>query len=157
MIFSLAVILYVFRVLKDSDFQPNIALVTRTIANIVSQLFHFFILFSIVSCGYAFAGVLLFGHQYDAFSSISDSLCYIIMILIAFNPDEGWVQVSKVSLCVFGQCCRSLGMMRCTQMTHAAPTWAFNIYLWSWILIACFILVRFLWQWKRKLAIERGF
>ena len=28
------------------------------------------------------------------------------------------------------------------QMNHAAPDWVFNIYLWSWTLIASFILVR---------------
>ena len=27
-------------------------------------------------------------------------------------------------------------------MNHAAPDYAFNIYIWSWILIALFILVR---------------
>jgi hypothetical protein len=29
----------------------------------------------------------------------------------------------------------------CEQLNHAAPDWAFNVYLWTWILLAFFILV----------------
>ena len=88
-----AVILFVLRLLKDSDFQPRIALVTRTVSNVLSDLAHFLLLFSVVLIGYSVAGTLLFGHQYEGFSSISNSVFYILILLIAFNPDEGWVQV----------------------------------------------------------------
>uniref|UniRef100_A0A7S0MD93 C2 domain-containing protein n=1 Tax=Cryptomonas curvata TaxID=233186 RepID=A0A7S0MD93_9CRYP len=115
---STSVILFVLRVLKDADFQPKIALVTRTIANVFSDLAHFFLLFAVVVVGYAIAGTLLFGHQYDGFSTLSNSFFYLLILLIAFNPDEGWVQ-----------------------MNHAAPDWAFSIYIWTWILIALFILL----------------
>lgn len=91
--FRSAVILFVLRALKDADFQPRIALVTRTVANAISDLAHFIVLFGTVALGYAIAGTILFGHQYDAFSTLSKSCFYILILLIAFNPDEGWVQV----------------------------------------------------------------
>jgi len=115
---SICVVLFVLRILKDADFQPRIALVTRTIANVVSDLGHFFLLFSIILIGYAIAGVQLFGHQYDGFSTINHAIFYLLMIIIAFNPDAGWVQ-----------------------MNHAAPEWAFNVFLWTWIMIGMFILL----------------
>ena len=88
-----AVILFILRCLKDADFQPRIALVTRTVSNSISDLAHFFVLFGSVLIGYAVAGTILFGNQYDAFYNLSRSCLYILVMLIAFNPDEGWVQV----------------------------------------------------------------
>ena len=90
-----AVVLFVLRALKDADFQPRIALVTRTITNSISDLAHFIVLLGSVATGYAIAGTILFGHQYDAFSTLTNSCFYIIILLIAFNPGEGWVQVSS--------------------------------------------------------------
>jgi hypothetical protein len=130
--------------MKDADFQPRIALVTRTVSNAASDLAHFIVLFGSVAIGYSISGTILFGHQYDAFSTLSNSCFYILILLIAFNPGEGWVQVSLHLIILFG-CCfdtYALAAIGSLQMNHAAPDWAFNIYLWSWILIALFILVR---------------
>mmetsp|Transcript_30923 Transcript_30923/g.82941 ORF Transcript_30923/g.82941 Transcript_30923/m.82941 type:complete len:679 (-) Transcript_30923:271-2307(-) len=115
---GIVVIIFIMRVLKSADFQPRIALVTRTMRNVISDLAHFFVLFVLVLLGYGIAGVSLFGNQYEGFATISDSVYYLLMILVAFGPDEGWVQ-----------------------MNHAAPGWAFHIYLWTWFLIGLFILL----------------
>ena len=55
------VLLFVLRALKVLDFQPRIALVTRTLAIAFTDLIHFFILFGLVTVGYSIAGMLLFG------------------------------------------------------------------------------------------------
>lgn len=90
----MAVVIFVFRVLKDANFQPRIALITRTVELCIVDLAHFLILFALVSLGFATSGVMLFGHQYEGFSTLSHAAFYLIFSLIAFNPDEGWVQVS---------------------------------------------------------------
>jgi hypothetical protein len=87
------VVIFIFRVLKDANFQPRIALITRTIELCIVDLAHFLILFFLVSLGFAVSGVMLFGHQYEAFSTLSNSAFYLIFSLISFNPDEGWAQV----------------------------------------------------------------
>ena len=99
-----AVVLFVLRVMKDADFQPRIALVTRTVSNAASDLAHFIVLFGSVAIGYSISGTILFGHQYDAFSTLSNSCFYILILLIAFNPGEGWVQVSLHLIILFGCC-----------------------------------------------------
>jgi len=91
----MAVVIFVFRVLKDANFQPRIALITRTVELCIVDLAHFLILFALVSLGFATSGVMLFGHQYEGFSTLSHSAFYLIFSLIAFNPDEGWVQVGS--------------------------------------------------------------
>jgi hypothetical protein len=88
-----AVILFVLRVLKVADFQPRIALVTRTLGNSFIDLIHFFALFGVILLGYCIAGVLLFGHQYEGFSTLQLSIFNLLIMLIAWNPGDSWVQV----------------------------------------------------------------
>jgi hypothetical protein len=49
--FCRAVLLFVLRLLKALDFQPRMALVTRTISNAFTDLIHFIALFAIVFSG----------------------------------------------------------------------------------------------------------
>ena len=86
-------ILFVLRLLKALDFQPRMALVTRTISNAFSDLLHWTALFSIIFIGYAIAGYLLFGHQFQSFSSLSYSSQFLVLILLSFDPTQFWVQV----------------------------------------------------------------
>jgi hypothetical protein len=88
-----AVILFVLRMLKALDFQPRMALVTRTISSAFSDLFHFLVLFSVIFIGYAFAGNQLFGHQFEGLSSLDNACQFLILILLSFDPTQMWVQV----------------------------------------------------------------
>jgi hypothetical protein len=92
------VILFVLRALKNLDFQPRIALVTRTLSTAFTDLIHFFLLFALVTCGYCIAGMLLFGNQYEGFSTIGSSALTLIIMLIAWNPGDSWVQVAFKNL-----------------------------------------------------------
>jgi hypothetical protein len=80
--------------LKALDFQPRMALVTRTISSAFSDLFHFLVLFSVIFIGYAFAGNQLFGHQFEGLSNLSNACQFLILILLSFDPTQMWVQAS---------------------------------------------------------------
>ena len=94
-----AVIIFVLRLLKVADFQPRIALVTRTLKNSFIDLVHFFLLFGIVILGYCVAGMLLYGRQYEGFSTMQQSFFYLLIILIAWDPSSAWVQVNRCRPC----------------------------------------------------------
>jgi hypothetical protein len=87
-----AVIMFVLRILKGLDFQPRMALITRTISGVFLDLLHFVILFIIIFVGFTVAGYILFGHQYEAFSTFSNAGQFMILMLLAFDPTI-WVQV----------------------------------------------------------------
>jgi hypothetical protein len=113
------VIMFVLRILKGLDFQPRMALITRTISGVFLDLLHFVILFVIIFVGFTVAGYILFGHQYEAFSTFSNAGQFMILMLLAFDPTI-WVQ-----------------------MEHATPSFSmFAIFIWSWIFLAFFIMGR---------------
>ena len=87
-------ILFVLRILKALDFQPRMALVTRTISSAFTDLLHFFALFAIIFVGYCVAGYLLFGHQFQSFSSLGLSGQFLFLVLLSFDPTQFWVQVT---------------------------------------------------------------
>ena len=87
------VVLFVLRALKVLDFQPRIALVTRTLATAFTDLIHFFILFGLVTIGYSIAGMLMFGSQYEGYSSLGTSVLNLLIMLIAWSPGDSWIQV----------------------------------------------------------------
>jgi hypothetical protein len=105
LLFEYVVILFILRLLKVLDFQPKMALITRTLSNTMSDLSHFFMLFTIVWMGYTIAGNLLFGHLFSDFSSISVAATGLIIILISWDPSSSLVQV-----CMFQQ--RNLILLR---------------------------------------------
>ena len=100
---SVAVLLFIVRLLKVADFQPRIALVTRTLGRSKSDLLHFSVLFFSILTGYGIAGVLLFGHQYEGFSTISAAIVYLVVMLINWDPYQ-WISVN------FNYSCFSLKM-----------------------------------------------
>jgi len=113
------VILFVLRLLKAMHFQPRMALVTRTIAVAFSDLVHFAALFGVVFVGYMFAGVLMFGHQYPAFSNMSGAAQFLIVILLSLDTTQFHVQ-----------------------LLHSSPSATlYYIYLWTWIFLALFMLL----------------
>ncbi len=88
------VILFLLRLLKIADFQPRIALITRTInlKMALSELMNFGVLFMSLLIGYAIAGILLFGHQNAGFESLSPAILNLLIMLLAWDPYT-WVQV----------------------------------------------------------------
>ena len=88
-----AVLLFILRLLKVLDFQPKMALITRTLNNTMSDLGHFAVLFTVVWMGYTIAGNLLFGHLLKDFSSIATGATALIVMLIAWDPSSTLVQV----------------------------------------------------------------
>ena len=61
----------------------------------MSDLVHFAILFFGVTIGYSIAGVLLFGHQYEGFSTFQKALVYMVVVLISWDPYQ-WIQVVQI-------------------------------------------------------------
>ncbi len=68
------IFLAVFRLFRGFAAQPRLGLVTSTISNAASDIFHFLIVFSCVFCTYATAGLLLFGSHVRDFESFLRSL-----------------------------------------------------------------------------------
>ena len=98
------VLLFIIRLLKAADFQQSIALVTRTLSKAMSDLIHFIILFVSITIGYSIAGVLLFGHQYDAFVQLQNVMISLVVMLIQWDPYQ-WIQVIRsFSKCLVSRC-----------------------------------------------------
>jgi hypothetical protein len=115
---GISVILFVFRILKGLNFQERMGLVTRTLEAAVSDLLHFFALFGIVFIGYACVGVLLFGHQFKGMADLNSSCLTLVVFLISFDATQFYAS-----------------------MNHAANEWAFHLFLWSYLIVAFFILL----------------
>ena len=91
-----AVLFFILRLLKNADFQPRIALITRTLSLALTDLIHFVLLFLSITVGYSIVGVLLFGHQYDGFVNIQDVMISLIVMLIQWDPYQ-WIQVHVIT------------------------------------------------------------
>jgi len=115
---GISVVIFVFRMLKGLNFQERMGLVTRTIEAAISDLMHFFALFGIVFMGYACVGVLLFGHQFNGMADFHSSCLTLVVFLISFDATQFYAS-----------------------MSHAANAWAFHLFLWSYLIVAFFILL----------------
>ena len=98
--------------------QERMGLVTRTIEAAIQDLFHFFMLFAVVFLGYACVGVLLFGHQFKGMSDFESSCLTLFVFLISFDATQFYSSMSK-----------------------SANPLAFNLFLWTYLIIAFFILL----------------
>ena len=87
-------LLFIARLLKALHFQPRMALITRTLGNAATDLVHFAILFLLVLAGYGMVRSLLFGHQYEAFSTPALGMTFLFLCLMGLAPDLFWVQVT---------------------------------------------------------------
>lgn len=109
-------ILLVLRILKLMDFQARLGLVTRTLGRAFTDLGHFLLLFSVVFMGFAAAGVLLFGHQMEKFSTFQQAAIQCMMMLLALDAPY-------------------------KEMALASSPSVVAIYYWSWVLFGIFILL----------------
>lgn len=110
--------LFVFRQLKSLDFQERIGLVTRTLTAASSELLHFFILFGLVFFGYAVVGTMLFGHQSELMSTLSQSCMTLLILLLNFDTTKFFAS-----------------------FVHASEEWVVMLYVWTYVLICFFILL----------------
>ncbi len=76
------VLLQVVRLLKVLDFQPKLALVTKTIVNAGWELFHFILVFFIQTVCFAIGGHIAFGVYAKAFSTFGGSLVTCVMLFM---------------------------------------------------------------------------
>eukprot|EP00937_MAST-01D_sp_MAST-1D-sp2_P002244 g2244.t1 len=82
-----SVILMTLRVIKLLDFQPRLGLVTRTLAKAALDLCHFFSVFLIVLCTYAFVGHISFGSTLLSFSTFGRAVATMSEILLGEVDD----------------------------------------------------------------------
>ena len=61
------------------------------------------VLFFIIFAGYSFAGMMLFGKQFDGFSTVSHSFQSLLFVLLCLDPTQMWIQVrtSTKLHCIF--------------------------------------------------------
>jgi len=116
---GVTIILFTFRLLKALDFQPIMGVVTRTLWAASFDMAHFVVLFCLISFGYAFAGVLLFGHQFSSTATPSETFMLLFDIILAMDTGVFW-----------------------DQMIHASSNALFfHFYIWSWIIVGFFLLI----------------
>ena len=115
---GIASILFVFRQLKSLDFQEHMGLVTRTLTKAFGALAHFFALFALVFVGYGVVGTMLFGHQSEMMSSVSQSCLTLLILLLNFDTTKFFAS-----------------------FVHASEEWVVNLYVWTYVLICFFILL----------------
>ncbi|CAI5468334.1 unnamed protein product [Closterium sp. Yama58-4] len=91
------VFLFLLRLLKLMDFQPRIAILTRTMAAAFPALVHFFLLWAIMFIGFSFYAYVVFGRTLEQFSTVAMSMVSCFLILINDNSTgyyfiqlEGW-------------------------------------------------------------------
>jgi hypothetical protein len=100
-------------------FQPKIALITRTIGNVLGDLLHFLILGGLILSGYACAGHLLFGQLHEGFSTVQNAAVTLFFSLVALSPETFF-----------------------THLSTSTKIWMFHLYFWSWLCLAFFIMVK---------------
>eukprot|EP00281_Chroomonas_sp_CCMP1168_P032498 CAMPEP_0206243566 /NCGR_PEP_ID=MMETSP0047_2-20121206/17674_1 /ASSEMBLY_ACC=CAM_ASM_000192 /TAXON_ID=195065 /ORGANISM="Chroomonas mesostigmatica_cf, Strain CCMP1168" /LENGTH=1778 /DNA_ID=CAMNT_0053668691 /DNA_START=6 /DNA_END=5343 /DNA_ORIENTATION=+ len=120
---SICVILFVVRILKIIDFQPRMALITRTLRVASTDLLHFLVLFFIVLGGYATMGCLLFGGYLTKFQTLGSSMVELVFILMGWDENV-FQEMSTVS-----------------ETQQPATAFAFYVFYWSWIVISTFVLL----------------
>jgi hypothetical protein len=98
--------------------QERMGLVTRTLLQASSDLFHFMILFFLVFIGYSSVGNILFGHQVEGMSTLSQSCMTLTIMLLNFDTTQFY-----------------------SNMAHASIGWSLQLFLWSYLVIVFFILL----------------
>ncbi|CAI5470656.1 unnamed protein product [Closterium sp. Yama58-4] len=91
------VFLFLLRLLKLMDFQPRIAILTRTMVAAFPALVHFFLLWAIMFIGFSLYAYVVFGRTLEQFSTVAMSMVSCFLILINDNSTgyffiqlEGW-------------------------------------------------------------------
>uniref|UniRef100_A0A6T8N7Q9 C2 domain-containing protein n=1 Tax=Hemiselmis andersenii TaxID=464988 RepID=A0A6T8N7Q9_HEMAN len=118
---SCSIIFFILRLVKGLDFQEQMGLITRTISEAAYELVHFFVLFIIVFMGYVCTGVMLFGHQVKDMSTIDKAIIFLYFQIVAFDDSQFWGPFS-----------------------HAAPLWAFYLWVWTFLFVVWLILFNIL-------------
>jgi len=83
----------------------------------VPDLLHFSFLFGVVYFGYVVVGHVMFGHLFSPLSTLQGAAVELFFWLVGYDPTGFW-----------------------SGMSHAAPDWAFQIFVWSYLIIVFFIL-----------------
>jgi hypothetical protein len=91
------IVLMMVRMLKILDFQPRIALVTKTIEAAASDLFHFSILFIALHTGFSLCGLILFGVYAEDFTTFANAAVTLFSILIGNSDIDSRMTVTEVS------------------------------------------------------------
>lgn len=76
---------FVVRMIVILDFQPRLALITRTLMESGKDMSHFFVLFIFLLVSYGFVGKQLFGAKISDFSTLSSACSFLVEIFM------GWV------------------------------------------------------------------
>ena len=86
--------LFLMRIFKLLDFQPQMGILTRTISRAMDDLMHFFLLLILVLMMYVCMGTIIFGPTLEVFSSMTNSLQTVFDMLLG---EFGDTEVSRAS------------------------------------------------------------
>ena len=114
---GVSVLLFLFRIIKNLDFQERMGVVSRTIITAVPDLVHFLFIFCVVFLGFVVVGHVMFGHLFPPLSTLEGAAVEMFFWIVGYDPPGFW-----------------------DPMSHAAPAWAFQIFMWTFILVVFFIL-----------------
>jgi len=77
-----SMLLMLARTFKQLDFQPRLALITRTLSEAFWDLFHFVILLMLVLLPYSFMGYIFYGNTKSEFSTMADASITLLQFLV---------------------------------------------------------------------------
>jgi hypothetical protein len=70
---GVSVLMFLFRLIKNLDFQEHMGVVSRTIMTAIPDLLHFMFLFGVVFFGFVVVGHIIFGHLFGPLSTLIGS------------------------------------------------------------------------------------
>mmetsp|Transcript_53309 Transcript_53309/g.111263 ORF Transcript_53309/g.111263 Transcript_53309/m.111263 type:complete len:717 (-) Transcript_53309:1437-3587(-) len=119
----LSTLLFIARVLKILDFQPRMALITRTLRQAGVDLVHFLLLFVVFLGGYSVIATLLLGGQLQEFNGLDTAAVSLFFLCLGWEPKYAPM----------------LAAIETRQSSFAVLS--FQLFYWSFISIASFILL----------------
>lgn len=114
-VFAQYSLVLMFRFFASFGTQPRLAIVLRTMQNVLIDFYHFLLVFVPTFMGYAVMGCLLFGRRLEAFITIQGS--FGALFRIAMENEYDWEDMS------------------------ATEYWASAIWCWSFLLLAALLFL----------------
>ena len=84
----ISLLFMIIRLLKNLNYHPKLAIVSKTIGNAAEDLIHFSVVFVVVVCVYSFMGMVIAGRQVRTLVNPTASRCFshnVITHLLTFH------------------------------------------------------------------------
>tara|TARA_B110000208_G_scaffold45286_1_gene60032 strand:+ start:59 stop:1339 length:1281 start_codon:yes stop_codon:yes gene_type:complete len=91
----ISLLFMIVRLLKNLNYHPKLAIVSKTIGYAAEELIHFSIVFIIIVCVYSFMGMVIAGRQMREFASFDRSVIHLV--LVSLGEFSAWEELYLIS------------------------------------------------------------